>query len=120
MHGYGPMTKKRRRSKRNKSGGQVFNFWDWDKKNTLEGWFICYYPDVVRFKKPVFSFQVAKKIFHSWGYADLRHKLWGVVFKTKVRLKYLGIDENDELGFKKKYWDMDILELPVTPQQKNK
>ncbi|MEX2017114.1 MAG: hypothetical protein WD876_01435, partial [Candidatus Pacearchaeota archaeon] len=68
-----------------------FTFWDFEKDGDLVGFYIGRYKQVGAFGKPVHSFKLDNgNIVHSWGTAHLNFKLYGIPFKSKLKIKYLG------------------------------
>jgi hypothetical protein len=96
----------------------AFNFRDWEKEPELEGIFAGTYKSVGKFKKNVHSFKVRdpktgkQKIIHTWGLVGINNVLYGVPFKSKIRLKYTGWETMPDSERQFKNFEIEIIDAP--------
>ena len=70
---------------------KMYNFVDWKKQSVITGIYVGQYKSVGAFKKNVFLIQDDKNIIHHiWAYKQLTNLLYGVPFKTRIKITNLG------------------------------
>jgi len=87
----------------------MFNFWNWEENPELIGIYAGQYKSVGKFKKNVYIFRVGGKTYHSWALVQLNNILYGVPFRTKVKIRYLGFETMPDSKRKFKNFDIEIL-----------
>ena len=90
----------------------MFNFWDWKTKATLEGVFTGQLKNVGKFRTNVFVFNINEEVVHSWAYTDLINALYGVPFKTKVKITYNGKEKMPESENMFMSFSLEVIESP--------
>lgn len=91
--------------------GSEMNFWDWNANSELVGTFIGMKTKVGQWKKTALLFKLDNNaIVHSWSYVALGRGLMGVIFGTKVKIRYLGIKPNDK-GYQVKEFEIITLDI---------
>lgn len=99
-----------------------FNFRELKKDEEVICLYVGYLKNVGVFKKPVFVFQSEnKKQFHLWGTVLLSAGMYGVPFRTKLKIKYQGMIAGTTTSRLLKGYQIEVLEdEKVKPHTKRK
>lgn len=89
----------------------MFKFIDLKENEPVVCTFMGQYQNVGTWKKTVFGFRGEDgEPFHLWGTVVLKHVLYGIPFKTKIKLTYTGMVKEDEMRHPAKNFIVEIID----------
>jgi hypothetical protein len=100
-----------------------FNFRELKKGDEIICTYVGYLKSVGIFKRPVFVFRdEKKKQFHLWGSVLLNSGLWGVPFRSKLKITFRGMIAGQNTARKLKGYEIEVLgdEKVTTPHKPTK
>jgi hypothetical protein len=100
----------------------AFNFKNVKEGESVTGYYVGYFRNVGVFRKPVFAFREkdGKHMFHLWGSVVLNMAMYGIQFRSLVKITSTGKQKADKSKFLLNGYDVIVLESPETRTEREK